>query len=168
MNKSIYGFVISTLLFCHTALAECTNLETKNGFQKRFEVNDAQVFDAKTNLTWQRCSVGTRWSLDDSCTGELEYMSLRAAKEMVAARSDEWRLPNIEELFSLLEVDCTGPSINAEVFPDIVETGEGSPYWSTSEVSDLPILFYFIDFWNGSADGHTEGFPLAVRLVKSN
>ncbi|WP_438465894.1 DUF1566 domain-containing protein [Marinomonas sp. PE14-40] len=168
MMKSICGFLITTLFISNSVLAECNYQNTLGELEKRFTINEGQVFDAKTNLTWQRCSLGTRWSSAESCTGKVEYLSLREAKERVALFSDGWRLPNIEELFSLLDMDCTKPSINTKYFSDLVESAEGSPYWSSTEVSDLPILFYFIDFWNGSADGHTEGFPLAVRLVKSS
>ena len=168
MNKRIYTFLIIVLFLGESAFADCRYDTTQGELENRFTVYEGQVFDAKTDLTWQRCSLGTHWSLAKQCTGEIEYLSLRMAKEKVKTLSDGWRLPNIEELFSLLDMNCTEPSINTNYFPDLVETGEGAPYWSVTEVSDLPILFYFIDFWNGSADGHTEGFPLAVRLVKSN
>ncbi|WP_052702383.1 DUF1566 domain-containing protein [Marinomonas sp. S3726] len=168
MKKSIYGLLITTLLLSNSVVAECRYQHSEQASEKRFTINEGQIFDAKTNLTWQRCSLGTHWSSAESCTGKVEYLSLREAKERAALFSDGWRLPNIEELFSLLDMDCTKPSINTKYFPDLVESVEGSPYWSSTEVSDLPILFYFIDFWNGNADGHTEGFHLAVRLVKSS
>jgi hypothetical protein len=45
---------------------------------------------------------------------------------------------------------------------------EGAPYWSSSKIEDLPMLFYFIDFWDARTDGHTLKFSLAVRLVRDN
>src|SRR5690606_30045051 len=44
---------------------------------------------------------------------------------------DDWRLPNIKELSSLLEPRCAAPAIDAAVFPQ--SSFEG--YWSSTTVS---------------------------------
>ena len=140
----------------------------KNELISRFKTEQSLVLDIKTNLIWQRCSLGSIWSSDNSCNGEIEYMSLSAAKEVALNLAEGWRVPTIDELYSIAELNCSMPSINVEVFPSITEMSEGAPYWSSSKIEDLPMLFYFIDFWDARADGHTPGFSLAVRLVRDN
>lgn len=39
---------------------------------------------------------------------------------------------------------------------------------SLSNVEEIPTLFYYIDFWQVSVDGHSNAYPLAVRLVRNN
>jgi hypothetical protein len=95
-------------------------------------------------------------------------MSLSAAKEVALNLAGGWRVPNIDELYSIAELNCSRPSINQEVFPSVTEMSEGAPYWSDSVIEDLPMLYYFIDFWDARADGHTPEFSLAVRLVRDN
>jgi hypothetical protein len=38
--------------------------------------------------------------------------------------------------------------------------------WTTDQVGAANLV-YFFDFMTGAADGHTRGFQLAVRLVKT-
>lgn len=72
----------------------------------------------------------------------------------------------MKELSSLVDIKCGSPAINGAVFPDIRETDEGdSPYWTTSPVG-VAKLFYYIDFVDGSTDGHSRGFSLRARLVR--
>jgi hypothetical protein len=53
------------------------------------------------------------------------------------------------------------------VFPDIRPDEDGAAeYWTTNPVGAVN-LFYFFDFMTGAADGHSRGFYLAVRLVKT-
>ncbi|WP_136057624.1 DUF1566 domain-containing protein [Candidatus Halocynthiibacter alkanivorans] len=166
MKTSIISFAFSVMFLGNYAFAQCRDFDAQHQFQSRFKVAQGIVQDNKTHLTWQRCSVGTTWSSDNSCSGEIEYMSLSDAKQMAATLADGWRIPNIEELSSLLELSCTEPSINAEVFPGVKDMGEGAPYWSISEVAGIPTMFYFIDFWEVMVDGHSNQFPLALRLVR--
>jgi len=39
-------------------------------------------------------------------------------------------------------------------------------YWTTNQVGAADLIYDF-DFMTGVADGHSRGFALAVRLVKS-
>ena len=46
---------------------------------------------------------------------------------------DDWRLPNINELLSIVETACEGPSVNTSQFPGFPV----SAYWSSSPVADI-------------------------------
>lgn len=160
----VLGF--GAVLAGQLAIANCVDYDAQQALTQRFKVNHELVLDTKTQLTWQRCSVGTTWSADNSCRGEVDAMSLSAAKKLAQSLNDGWRVPTIHELYSLVEPQCRFPAINSAAFPSIQETDEGAPYWTVSTVEEIPILFYFVDFWEGNADGHSNDFSLAVRLVR--
>ncbi len=166
MKISKFAFVIGALFSVQLVVADCVDFDAQQDLVSRFKVNQGLVTDTKTKLTWQRCSLGTTWSVDNICTGEVDYMSLSSAKDFALSFNDGWRVPTINELYSIVEPQCINPALNTAVFPNVKEMDEGAPYWSISEVEEIPILFYFIDFWDGRADGHSNEFPLAVRLVR--
>ena len=163
---------LGALIFSGIVFSDCIDeSQTYESFTSiRFTLDDGVVFDEQTNLTWQRCSAGFEWDNQEGCIGRLRAMPLRYAKEYAEKAGDNWRLPTAEELYSLLEnysdpsqksnPQCIRPYINTRVFPKIKSTGEGAAYWSSTKVEELPGLFYYIDFINGSVDGHSEGFPL--------
>jgi hypothetical protein len=166
MNTSKFTLAMAVIFFSPLAFASCTDFDNQQDLVSRYQVNQGLVTDTKTNLTWQRCSLGTTWSADNRCKGDIDAMSLSAAKNMAQNLNHGWRVPTINELYSIVEPRCINPSINTAVFPSIIEMDEGAPYWSVSEVEEVPILFYFVDFWDGRADGHSNEFSLAVRLVR--
>jgi len=87
-----------------------------------------------------------------------------AAKEA----GPEWRVPNVAELYTLLDDSCGRPAIDTQAFPDVsANANEESGYWATTPVG-VADLIYYIDFLTGEVDGHARGFQLAVRLVRGN
>jgi hypothetical protein len=94
-------------------------------------------------------------------------MGFKDAQRYVQKIGHGWRIPTIQELYSIVEQDGTGPAIDTDVFPDVITLGDEAPYWTVTRVEELPVLVYCIDFRNGLVDGHSEGFPLAVRLVRN-
>jgi hypothetical protein len=78
-----------------------------------------------------------------------------------------WRVPSGPELESIIDRSCGSPVVDVSVFPDLRTDEDGEvDYWTTSPVG-MANLYYFFDFINGQADGHTRGFHLAVRLVRN-
>jgi len=108
---------------------------------KRFQVAGDQVYDRKTDLTWQRCDFGQAWDESNGwCRGVKRHATAEALGE--AARSDApgWRVPTIDELSSMMEIACRSQSKEvAPVFAEI-ERGTGMNYYLSSSAS-------------GSADG---------------
>jgi hypothetical protein len=49
-------------------LAAC--YDRTDGMQRRFILDGGEAYDAKTGLTWQRRSLGTRWDGKHACIGE--------------------------------------------------------------------------------------------------
>lgn len=99
--------------------------------------DDGTVTDPRTGLMWKRCAEGQAWDAAAStCTGEatsLAWGAALAAGDTGFAGHADWRLPNIKELASLVEICRFQPAINEEVFPAPATIAN---YWSSSPVGE--------------------------------
>ena len=100
----------------------------------RFEIREGGVaYDPLTKLYWSRCSVGQKLNREQ-CVGKAVAASLDDAygyvEEISEKSSRRWRLPLNGELVSIMEKECINPSVNTNVFPNILIQN----YW-TSEKS---------------------------------
>ncbi|MDG9670576.1 DUF1566 domain-containing protein [Hahella sp. CR1] len=165
INRLLFLLTLSLASATVAAQEACSSEVTPTS---QFVLKGAEVYDTKTGLTWSRCSMGLTWREGSGCVGKVKISTLEGARHFAELQGHGWRIPTIEELYSLVRRGCSEPAINAEVFPDVQDLGEGSPYWSQTPVEEVPILYYFVDFMTGDIDGHTERFPLALRLVREN
>ena len=113
------------------AYAGCHPSIPKSTPTNRFTIlnGGSEVKDNATGLIWQRCSIGQTWSIK-GCGAAVEAKKLtwhEALKE-AHALGNGYRLPNIRELTSIVEVSCANPAINTTIFPN---TADGY-YWSSS------------------------------------
>ena len=83
---------------------------------------DGTAIHLVTGLMWKRCAEGQTWN-SGSCTESgwasmFTWMSAlqHAHAESAFAGYDDWRLPNIKELGTIVEISCSAPAINAAVF----------------------------------------------------
>jgi len=128
---------------------------------------DGTITDTRTDLMWSKCSGGLTGN-DCSVGAELTYtlsQALRLAKTINNndgfAGYTDWRLPNINELASLVEFQCVQPAINLNLFPATQPSG----YWSSSQsVNDT---LWFLDFRLGEITSTTNDTNIHhVRLVR--
>ncbi len=95
-----------------------------------FEVHGEEAYDAATNLTWKRCSVGQKWSAS-GCSGGIPGYKWDVAQH---AGDDKWRVPTEKELATLIDpvkVDRGAtPAVDTSVFPGILP--DGATYWTSS------------------------------------
>jgi len=80
--------------------------------------NDGTIFDKNTGLMWQQESI------HDKTWGE----ALQYCEGLNFAQYTDWRLPNKEELRSIVDYNEYNPSINTSQFPDTIS----GFYWSSS------------------------------------
>ena len=97
---------------------ECRNDIIATTPSNRFKVmsNGSEIKDIKTNLIWQRCSIGQRWN-GTQCAGDATAMNWKEAMNEAVKAGSNYRVPNIKELQSITEVACFDPALNVSIFP---------------------------------------------------
>ena len=132
---------------------------------------DGTVTDTVTGLMWDQCSQGQ--SGGACATGTATTMTWSAALTAVVTAINanykghaDWRLPNKNELESLVDIDiadATVPAVDLTAFP----ATPGARYWSSTTYMPNTAGVWIVDFSVGviSADIKTTNY--AVRLVRS-
>lgn len=153
----------------------CRNDIPATAPDERFTANgDGTVSDAATGLRWKRCSEGQAWD-GATCTGSATMHTWQAALQLADSASDagssDWRLPNKNELESLVELRCSSPAINATFFP---ATPLDRPwFWSASpsgygdNTSTHAWFVYFDSGYVGWDYWVDKSKALHVRLVRA-
>ena len=182
------------------------NATTQLSNTERYKIHaDGTVIDTKTNLMWQRCSQGQRWT-GSSCEGNPSTMTLDeayASKVQQApwhalwsnksqawpsfAGYNDWRMPTIEELRSLIwcsngtpseeawKYGCSGmgnrngpyqkPTLDIKVFPNTPPW----QFWSStaSAYSSASSRAWVVYFGGGCVNDFAGSYNYAVRLVRN-
>jgi hypothetical protein len=144
---------------------------------------DGTISDLVTGLTWVQAR-GEKMSWDDALVG---------AKACRVGGHDDWRMPTIKELYSLIQFtgECSGPMAGSQPFLDTNYFGfvYGSPArgermidcqdWSATTYIGTTMNHQATAFGVNFADGRIKGYPkfdprlrgphkLFVRYVRGN
>lgn len=131
------------------------------------------VTDDVTGLMWQRCSLG-QTSFENQCIGNASTYNWQGALQAGSISSvggySDWRLPNVNELNSLIAYNCYQPATNISVFPNmpiaLSEFDDPLIYWSSSP-SVSSGQGWVVDFSVGySYTGSGRAIYNYVRLVR--
>ncbi len=136
---------------------------------ERFAVNaDGTVSDTLTGLTWQQCAQGQTWGAE-GCSGTAAAFTWQQALQQVQTANNDaalgfsdWRLPNVKELTSLVEIACYDPMINLEVFPATPSSG----FWSSSPYEGFSVAAWYVNFDESGADLDLKEINHAVKMVR--
>ena len=125
------------------AHGECNPPEPMELTTSRFEVQGATVYDKSTDLTWMRCSYGQQWIEGAGCSGDVTLLDWDSAMAMHASEDPAWRLPQRDELQSIVAHNCRKPAINDAVFPATPSV----QYWTSTPSS--PAYAWVVFFRSG-------------------
>ena len=92
---------------------------------------DGTLSDVVTGLMWKRCPEGL--SGEDCSNGSASTLvwggSMKAARDSTYAGYDDWRLPNMKEMQTLVDVTKNNPAQDTSVFPNPTNVLN---YWTSS------------------------------------
>jgi len=168
MIVSVFVLVAAAIWFplSGRAAQSCKETIVSTTMDSSFTLNDdGTAIDNTTGLMWMRCSLGQVWD-GKSCSGKAEVFSwddgLKAAAGQKFAGHDDWRLPNKNELESIVEGRCFSPAINIYVFPET----PSQYFWSSSPYVGLADGAWSIDFGYGTINATVKSGRLQIRLVR--
>ncbi|CAN2042770.1 exported hypothetical protein [Candidatus Magnetomoraceae bacterium gMMP-15] len=114
---------------------------------------DGTVIDTKTGLMWQQAT-SDRMNWKDA---------LAYCENLTLGGYSDWRLPNIKELVSIIDLKNYYPAIDTIHFPDTVS----SYYWSSVSYAANTNRAWVVYFHSGGDDGHNKSNSDYVRAVRS-
>ena len=126
---------------------------------------DGTVTDTTTGLMWMRCAMGQTW-LATTCVGEaMSYTWDQAtALRHSFAGYDDWQLPGLKELQSIVNEGRADPSIDTLVFP----ITPSSDFWTATANAENPYWAWSVRFNFGrSHSDWVRTNRCHVRLVRS-
>ena len=103
--------------------------------------DDGTVTDQKTGLVWQQSARSDKW------TSALSY-----CENLTLGNKSDWRLPNIKELGSIVDVNAKSPAINTTAFPYT------SSYYFWSSTSENNISARDVYFHGGGVSTLSKAF----------
>jgi len=171
--------LLSSSLATSPAMAGCTNLNPAvnltNPDRNYTNNNDGTVTDKNTGLMWQQCSLGLSGA--DCTTGTQQSVSwfdaLAAANTNTGSGYSDWRLPNKNELHSLVEYACSSPAINETFFPSgSIVANASRRFWTSTPYAGSADSAWVVRFDGGLVRAFTSGAPIRkndlyfVRLVR--
>ena len=162
----VYIFFATTVYAAQVCTADSIPASTPDS--QLVDNNDNTITDLTTGLMWKKCLEGVS---GDACeTGSLDSFTWQQALQQPGtvnseggfADYDDWRLPNIKELISIVEKQCYNPAINLNRFPN----APSSSVWSGSPGADVADYAWYVDFNYGDSYNLYRYNDRYVRLVR--
>lgn len=168
--KSGLGWLVA-LVLSSSAHGGCIDTVEQDTPTHSFQVAGAIARHNSSGLMWSRCRLGLVWDAGTQhcklIPGQAQTFTWLDAQ--VAAKAsqlegfNDWRLPNKNELMSVVEHACTGPSINEAVFPDTPLDA----FWTSSPSSIDVGYAWRLRFISGDMTTDDMAKKYYVRLVRT-
>lgn len=129
--------------------------------------NDGTVTDNLTGIMWMRCSIGQSWDANNqTCTGGVEQLTwqqaLQTGSQYQFAGFDDWQLPNIKELSTIVERQCVDAAINKTLFPVTIAQN----YWTSSSGVGSASQAWAVAFYSGKTNLRSKTSDIHLRLMR--
>ena len=138
-----------------TAVSGCLLVALTNAAEPapRYELQADTARDVRTGLTWQRAASPDTftWSAAALHCGDLELSG-----------QNDWRVPTMKELQTIVDESHVGPAVDPAVFPDT----PALPYWTSSPWAATPNLAWYVHFQHGSGLYELVTKEFRVRCVR--
>lgn len=130
---------------------------------------DTTVTDTTTGLVWDQCAYGLTGATCASGTAFYgtwaeALMQASAANTVAYKGFTDWRVPNKNELESLVKIDASLPAIDAATFPN---TPTSDYFWTSTTYAPDPAVAWVVNFNDGNTNADLKGYVSFVRLVRS-
>lgn len=112
--------------------------------------NGNEVLDTQTGLIWRRCVEGMKWD-GKTCSGypfgAMLVESLHRAASEARLSGKNWRLPNIKELGSIVDMSQPNLAIDLTIFPNT----PNDQMWSASPYALDAFFGWTVHFYYGAS-----------------
>ena len=171
--RLLFGSVLA-LQTAWVAAQTCNDQVVATTPSSAFEVhNDGTVTHTTTGLMWKVCAEGQTWAAG-RCIGTVTTHTWDSALQISqtlnagggypsTSNYTNWRLPNIKELKSIVELKCYNPAMNETVFSEAA----ASWFWSSSPFANNSYYAWGVGFNYGYDYYINRGYNYRVRLVRS-
>lgn len=119
----------------------------------RYMITAETVYDTKTQLTWQRINSASQYTWSDA-------QSYCSALQL--AGKDDWRVPSMKELQTIVDEIRTDIAIDPTVFP-------GTPndrFWTSSALAGNASSAWTVNFTRGDAYTTDVSYANWVRCLR--
>ncbi len=145
VGKNKFACLVLTLIMMLFVDAKADELVDKG---------NGTIFNQTTGLIWQKTEGGKRtWE------GAIVY-----CENLILGGFEDWRLPDINELRSLVDRSKYNPAIDKIYFPDITP----SVYWSSSTPPSHNDYAWFVSFHTGNVNNYSKSYSYYVRCVRGS
>ena len=111
------------------------------------------VYDSNTGLYWQ----------DNSDVNFLAWQdAINYCENLELNAYSDWRLPNVNELSSLIDDTKSSPAIPATFL-----NTDSSSYWSSTSLQGDTANAWYVNFYNGNVYYDSKTFNYYVRCVRA-
>ncbi len=133
----------------------CTDTQLKPQSERSFSKIDSGILDEDFDIVWQEKDKQTREL-------KLDYTEAAAYCEALDLHGLSWRLPTLEELFSLVEYRFIRPTLNKTFFTHTMQRY----YWSATQHSKKQA--YVVGFKLGSVATSSQSNRSYLRCVSED
>ncbi len=161
--------ILAAILHAANAAANCSPMSGNTEATPDVNLTDngnGTVTHGPTGLIWKKCVEGYT---DNNCTtGAATTYTWRDALQrstLTFASQTDWRVPNRNELLSLVETACSSNTINTTRFPN---SPPSATVWTSTPlgVGD-PVSAWAVRFGDGRLESKDKSSQSYVRLVRS-